>query len=135
MPGDGTKRYFTMIQTGVFSQLARLMEMVDAMLTELGMGDLTVNERTVLMAMSASATRDLNGLPVSHTERARAHRLSRQISQPTFHRNLRRLMDRGIVSKSEGLGAGEYVIVSPRAPNIEIAANLDRAGLEQRIIE
>lgn len=124
-----------MMQTGVFSQLARLMEMVDAMMTELGLGDLTANERTVLMAMSASATRDLNGLPVSHTERARAHRLSRQISQPTFHRNLRRLMDRGIVSKGEGLGAGEYVIVSPRAPNVEIAANLDRAGLAQRVVE
>lgn len=124
-----------MMHTGVFSQLARLMEMVDAMMTELGLGDLTVNERTVLMAMSASATRDLNGQPVSHTERARAHRLSRQISQPTFHRNLRRLMDRGIVSKTEGLGAGEYVIVSPRAPNVEIAATLDRAGLEQRAAE
>lgn len=119
------------MQAGVFAQMARLMEMVDAMMAELGLGDLSTNERTVLMAMSACATRDQNGLPVSHTERARAHRLSRQISQPTFHRNLRRLMDRGIVSKTEGLGAGEYVIVSPRAPEIEIPATLDRPGLNQ----
>ena len=119
-----------MMQTGVFGQMARLMEMVDVMMAELGLADLSVNERTVLMAMSACATRDIDGLPVSHTERARAHRLSRQISQPTFHRNLRRLMDRGIVGKAEGLGAGEYVIVSPRAPAIEIPSTLGRSALE-----
>ena len=85
--------------------------------------------------MSACATRDVDGMPVSHTERARAHRLTRQISQPTFHRNLRRLMDRGIIGKADGLGAGEYVIVSPRAPTVEIPAALDRAALGQQAAE
>jgi DNA-binding MarR family transcriptional regulator len=102
------------MNTGIFGQLSRLMETVDSTMTELSLGDLSSNERAVLFAMTATATRDEGGLPVCHTEHARAHRLARQISQPTFHRNLRRLIERGLVAKTEGLAPGEYVIRVPQ---------------------
>jgi DNA-binding MarR family transcriptional regulator len=118
------------MQSGVFGQLARFMETIDVMLSDLGLEDLSANERAVLLAMSACASRDHDGQPVSHTEQARAHRLARQISQPTFHRNLRRLADRGIVRKADGLGAGEYVIVTPQTVSTEMAPSLDRPSPE-----
>ena len=101
------------MQTGIFGNLAQFLDTVDQALTDLGLGDLNATERSVLFAMTASVAREQDGLPVCHIEQARAHRLARQISQPTFHRNLRRLVARGLVEKTDGLAPGEYIIRVP----------------------
>lgn len=117
------------MQSNVFKTLAELMETIDATMTEVGLPDLTANERAVLLAMSACAHRELDGYPVCHTETARAHQLARQVSQPTFHRNLRRLMERGVIEKRRELNAGEYVVILPEPTVIPMSASLPTADV------
>lgn len=104
------------MNTGAFGKISALMEEIDMILSTLGLDDLTTNERAVLFAMTAAAVRHDAGVPICHTEGARRHRLVRHISQPTFHRNLRKLHDRGLIEKGDGLSAGEYRIRVPADP-------------------
>lgn len=104
------------MNTGILGDLARLADTVHSALISLELDDLSPNERAVLFALTAVCSRQVDALPVCHTEDARAHKLTRQMSQPTFHRNLRRLIARGLVIKVDGLSPGEYALRLPATP-------------------
>jgi hypothetical protein len=92
----------------LLAQLAQLIEVVDAMQSDLGLSDLSTSERTVLLAVCATAQDTDEGL-IGRTEAAREHPIARKMSQPTFHRALRRLIQRDLVCKSDR-GPGHYRI-------------------------
>ncbi len=105
--------------SGILVHLSSLLETIETTLSDLGLDDLTDNERAVLLAMVAAANREVQGDVVCHTEQARKHPLVRRISQPTFHRNLKRLGNRGLIDKVEGLCAGEYRVRHPDSPEAD----------------
>ena len=76
----------------------------------LGFEGLTRKERDILLAFYANATTDQSFGLVSSTDRVRAHPTLESVSQPTFHRALRRLLERGLVERPDGLPAGMYAV-------------------------
>jgi len=91
-------------------QLAHLRDVLHEMEQNLGLEDLTRKERDILLAFYANATSDASFGLVSSTDRVRAHPTLEAVSQPTFHRALRRLLERGLVKRPEGLPAGMYSV-------------------------
>ncbi|MEM9320316.1 MAG: hypothetical protein AAGA70_15135 [Pseudomonadota bacterium] len=91
-------------------QLAHLRDVLHQMEENLGFEGLTRKERDILLAFYANATQDEKFGLVSSTDRVRAHPTLESVSQPTFHRALRRLLERGLVERPTGLPAGIYAI-------------------------
>lgn len=91
-------------------QLAHLRDVLHQMEEQLGFEGLTRKERDILLAFYANSTNDDTFGLVSSTDRVRAHPTLESVSQPTFHRALRRLLERGLVERPEGLPAGMYKI-------------------------
>lgn len=91
-------------------QLAHLRDVLHQMEQNLGFEELSRKERDILLAFYANASMDASFGLVSSTDRVRAHPTLETVSQPTFHRALRRLLDRGMVARPEGLPAGMYAI-------------------------
>jgi DNA-binding MarR family transcriptional regulator len=94
--------------TAIIAQLAQLRDLLDAMERDLGIDSLTPNERDILLAFYSNASKDdARGL-ICSTDVVRAHPTVCRISQPTFHRTLRRLIERGFVARCEDLPQGMY---------------------------
>ena len=91
-------------------QLAHLRDVLHQMEQYLGFEGLTRKERDILLAFYANATNDPAFGLISSTDRVRAHPTLETVSQPTFHRALRRLLERGLVKRPEGLPAGMYAV-------------------------
>lgn len=94
----------------IMIQLAHLRDVLHQMEENLGFEGLTRKERDILLAFYANATPDETFGFVSSTDRVRAHPTLESVSQPTFHRALRRLIERGLVERPQGLPAGMYAI-------------------------
>jgi len=95
---------------GAMSQLSQLRDLLYAMEYELGLTELTATERDVLLAFYAHAQPDMSGRMVCRTEPVRKHPTICRVSQPTFHRTLRRLLDRGLIERSDERRIGEYLL-------------------------
>lgn len=102
---------------GIVAQLAQLRDLLHAMEAEVGLSDLTPNERDVLLACFAHLYTDENGDTVCQTDAVRRHPTVARLSQPTFHRTLKRLMERGYVHKSESWPLGVYSVSVPPIQN------------------
>ncbi|MBF9028904.1 hypothetical protein HKCCE3408_00730 [Rhodobacterales bacterium HKCCE3408] len=96
-------------------QLAHLRDVLHQMEENLGFEGLTRKERDILLAFYANAAVYEEFGYVSSTDRVRAHPTLESVSQPTFHRALRRLLERGLVERPDGLPAGMYAIPSDRS--------------------
>lgn len=110
---------------GIVTQLAQLRDLLHAMEAEVGLSDLTPNERDVLLACFTHLYTDENGDTVCQTDAVRRHPTVARLSQPTFHRTLKRLMERGYVHKSENWPLGVYSVSVPpiqNAPRLATAA-------------
>ncbi|MBF9035407.1 hypothetical protein HKCCE2091_14265 [Rhodobacterales bacterium HKCCE2091] len=93
-------------------QLAHLRDVLHEMEQNLGFEGLTRKERDILLAFYANASLSEDFGFVSSTDRVRSHPTLESVSQPTFHRALRRLLERGMVERRDGLPAGMYAIPS-----------------------
>lgn len=98
---------------GIMAQLAQLRDLLHAMEAEVGLSDLTPNERDVLLACYANLFADESGDMVCHTDSVRRHPTVERLSQPTFHRTLKRLVERGFVFKSDHWPLGVYSVRTP----------------------
>lgn len=103
----------------ILIQLAQLRDVLHQMEHDLGLEGLNRKERDILLAFYANASRDEAHGFVSSTDRVRAHPTLESVSQPTFHRALRRLLERGLVERHDALPAGVYAI-----PNGELLASV-----------
>lgn len=75
---------------------------------DLGLADLDRKDRDILMAFCAACHPDPRHGLVARTETVRQHPMLCDISQPTFHRALRRLVTRGWLARLTGLPPGTY---------------------------
>lgn len=89
----------------ILAQIAQLRTLLDTMEVELGLTKLSRNERDVLLAFYSATDRDTG---LCSSERARQHQTMRNLSQPTFHRTLRKLVAGGYLEKPDGMPAGLY---------------------------
>lgn len=94
----------------ILQQLAAMRDMIQNMEHDLGIDSLTPNERDILLAFYANARTDAENRTVCSTDVVRAHPTVSRISQPTFHRTLRKLVQQGLVINDKSLPAGVYVI-------------------------
>ena len=78
-----------------FAQLKRMLRMMEA---DLGMTDLSQDEKDILAAVFE--LRDANGY--FESDSVRSHELTSSVSHGTFFRALRSLVERGLIEKGEG---------------------------------
>lgn len=95
---------------GVLEQLARLRDLLNTMEQDLGIDTLSPNERDILLAFYANAWKDEDDRPVCSTDVVREHPTVQRISQPTFHRTLKKLVGKGLVLHVGKPSAGTYML-------------------------
>lgn len=88
-------------------QLAKLRLLLHEMETDIGLAPLTRNERDILIAFY-ELSHQVNDKRTCSTEVVRTHPTLRSMSQPTFHRTLRKLVSKGMVFRSGDLPLGVY---------------------------
>ncbi len=87
----------------IYAQLAQLRGLLHEMESDLGFGTLSRNERDVLLAFHA-----VSESGHCTTEQVRAQPTMHELSQPTFHRALKKLIEKGFIEKSPDLPHGTY---------------------------
>ena len=92
----------------LLAQLANLRGLLHDMERDLGLTDLERKERDILLAFFASSKPDQRHGMIARTEAVRRHPTLHDISQPTFHRALRRLVDGGWLARTMDLPPGTY---------------------------
>jgi len=90
-----------------YLSVAQLRELLLGMEQELGIGDLSQNEKDVLYAVQIAMTSS-NG--VAKSDDIRSQILLQNMTQPTFHRSLKSLIQHGLVGHAPQTKAGSYVL-------------------------
>ncbi|MDG1430283.1 MAG: hypothetical protein P8L68_10870 [Paracoccaceae bacterium] len=90
-----------------YLSVAQLRELLLGMEQELGIGDLSQNEKDVLYAVQV-AFNSVNG--VAKSDDIRNHMLLQNMTQPTFHRSLKSLIQKGYVGHAPDTKAGSYIL-------------------------
>ena len=95
-----------------YLSVAQLRELLLGMEHELGIGDLSQNEKDVLYAVQIAFS---TGNGVARSDDIRNHILLRSMTQPTFHRSLKSLVKKGLVSHAPDTKAGSYILGAAQA--------------------
>lgn len=91
-----------------YLSVAQLRELLLGMEQELGIGDLSQNEKDVLYAVQI-AFNTASG--VAKSDDIRNNVLLQTMTQPTFHRSLKSLIKKGLVGHAPNTKAGSYVLL------------------------
>ena len=91
----------------LLSRLAKLYELVASMEEDLGLDTFSDEERAMIYAMTASTQ---VGTEQFQSADIKDHPLCRKISKPTFYRNLKKLVHKGVVLPAPGRKTGVYVL-------------------------
>ena len=96
-----------------YLNVSQLRELMIGMEYDLGLGHLSQNEKDVFYAVISviDANRHRDG--VAKSEEIKSHLLVSDMTQPTFHRCLKTLIDLGLIDRAPNTKAGSYV--SPSA--------------------
>ena len=89
-----------------YLKVSQLRELLLGMERDLGLGKLTQNEKDVFYAVQLVIA--ANG-GVARSEDIKNHELTRNITQPTFHRSLKSLVSRVLLSHAPNTKAGSYI--------------------------
>lgn len=92
-----------------YLSVAQLRELLLGMEQELGIGDLSQNEKDVLYAVQVAAN---SSTGIAKSDDIRNHMLLQYMTQPTFHRSLKSLIAKRLVGHAPNTKAGSYVLVS-----------------------
>ena len=92
---------------GGLDGLAQLRELLVGMERDLGLSSLTRNELDVLYALRRLSAQTGQ---IVRSELIRNHTLVKEMSQPTFHRSLRALIEKGYIQSAPMRKAGAYVL-------------------------
>lgn len=112
MPALPTQRYLN---------VAQLRALLLGMERDLGLGDLSQNEKDVFYAVqSVIALSD----GVARSDDIKGHSLVFEMTQPTFHRSLKNLLDRGLLAHAPSTKAGSYVATEPENRQLEAVASI-----------
>lgn len=91
-----------------YLSVAQLRELLLGMEQELGIGDLSQNEKDVLYAVQVAFN---TATGVAKSDDIRNHMLLQSMTQPTFHRSLKSLIKKGFVGHAPNTKAGSYVLL------------------------
>ena len=97
------------------SHIAKLRILVDSMEKDLGLDNLSADERKLLYAMSAMSS---DGTDELRSDDMKRHPLCQELSHPTFYRTLKSLLEKGIVSRSGPRKTGTYSLKIPRLDQV-----------------
>jgi DNA-binding MarR family transcriptional regulator len=97
-----------MERLSLLAQLSNLRKVVHDMEVDLGLASLERKERDILLAFYATGKPHPEHGMIARTEAVRQHPTLSDISQPTFHRALRRLVERGLINRPSELPPGTY---------------------------
>ena len=89
-----------------YLNVSQLRELLLGMERDLGLGKLTQNEKDVFYAVQLVIA--ANG-GVARSEDIKNHELTRNITQPTFHRSLKSLVSQGLLSHAPNTKVGLYI--------------------------
>ena len=89
-----------------YLNVSQLRELLLGMERDLNLGKLTQNEKDVFYAVQLVIS--ANG-GVARSEDIKNHELTRNITQPTFHRSLKSLVSQGLLSHAPNTKAGSYI--------------------------
>ena len=93
-----------------YLNVAQLRELLHGMEHDLGLGHLTQNEKDVFYAVQlVISAKD----GIARSEDIKSHELSKSITQPTVHRSLKSLVDKGLLAHAPNTRAGSYVNPEP----------------------
>jgi len=112
MPALPTQRYLN---------VAQLRALLLGMERDLGLGDLSQNEKDVFYAVQ-SVIAGSDG--VARSDDIKGHSLVFEMTQPTFHRSLKNLLDRGLLAHAPSTKAGSYVATEPENRQLEAIASI-----------
>jgi|SaaInlV_135m_DNA_3_1039749.scaffolds.fasta_scaffold107107_2 hypothetical protein len=112
MPALPTQRYLN---------VAQLRALLLGMERDLGLGDLSQNEKDVFYAVQ-SVIAGSDG--VARSDDIKGHSLVFEMTQPTFHRSLKNLLDRGLLAHAPSTKAGSYVATEPENRQLEAVASI-----------
>lgn len=90
-----------------YLSVAQLRELLLGMEQELGIGELSQNEKDVLYAVQVAYN---TGNGVARSDDIRNHMLLQSMTQPTFHRSLKSLVQKGYVGHAPNTKAGSYIL-------------------------
>jgi len=90
-----------------YLSVAQLRELLLGMEQELGIGELSQNEKDVLYAVQVAFN---TGTGAAKSDDIRNHMLLQSMTQPTFHRSLKSLIKKGFVGHAPNTKAGAYVL-------------------------
>lgn len=102
--------------------IARLRELLISLEKDLGLNTLSANERAILYAMqrlSKAAEYKNAESAILRTDSIKAHDLVGSMSQPTFNRALKGLIQKNFVSPAPDAKMGCYVLVPMAMSPIE----------------
>ena len=94
------------MSTQRYLNVSQLRELLLGMERDLGLGKLTQNEKDVFYAVQLVIA--ANG-GIARSEDIKNHELTRNITQPTFHRSLKSLVSQGLLSHALNTKAGSYI--------------------------
>ena len=112
MPALPTQRYLN---------VAQLRALLLGMERDLGLGDLSQNEKDVFYAVQIVIA---GSDGVARSDDIKGHSLVFEMTQPTFHRSLKNLLDRGLLAHAPSTKAGSYVATEPENRQLEAVASI-----------
>lgn len=89
-----------------YLNVSQLRELLLGMERDLNLGKLTQNEKDVFYAVQLVIAANVG---VVRSEDIKNHELTRNITQPTFHRSLKSLVSQGLLSHAPNTKAGSYI--------------------------
>ena len=92
-----------------YLNVAQLRELLVGMEHDLGLGDLSQNERDVFYAVVSVIEANSSPEGVAKSEDIKSNLLVQGMTQPTFHRSLKVLLDAGLIERAENTKAGSYI--------------------------
>jgi DNA-binding MarR family transcriptional regulator len=100
------------VSSQAYLSVAQLRELLLGMEQELGIGELSQNEKDVLYAVQVAHNSNHN---VAKSDDIRNQVLLSTMTQPTFHRSLKSLIKKGLVGHAPNTKAGSYILVEGSA--------------------
>ena len=108
------------VPTQRYLNVAQLRALLLGMERDLGLGDLSQNEKDVFYAVQ-SVIAASNG--VARSDDIKSHSLVFDMTQPTFHRSLKNLIARGLLAHAPRTKAGSYIAAEPEGHEFEAFAS------------
>ena len=109
------------LPTQIYLNVAQLRALLLGMERDLGLGDLSQNEKDVFYAVQ-SVIAGSEG--IARSDDIKSHSLVFEMTQPTFHRSLKNLLARGLLAHAPSTKAGSYVATEPESRQLEAVASI-----------